>query len=317
MRQPGWQSNRRIRFHGDREPFVIVLHGGPGGAGGAVRLAQGLSPEYRVIEPWQRRSGGRPLTVAVHVEDLHDLIRSRCSGQRPALVGTSWGAMLALAYAAAHAESIEALVLVGCGTFDKASRQVIVETRSKRITEYIAKHPEHAADLSLDTGDLMMKWHQVTDSYEPAVHLDDLPDPEPFDMRGHTETWADMVRCQEAGIYPQSFVAVSVPAIMLHGAYDPHPGPMIRDNLRQFMPHLEYRQFEWCGHEPEVEKHARDEFFAVMIDWLRRVFQSRTGTQNPSATAPGRIAHRSPPGRRRHRAQEQQDSNSTAAGSRA
>ena len=273
MEQPGWQTNRRIRLHGDRGPFVIVLHGGPGGAGSAVHVAQGLSQEYRVMEPWQRQSGGRPLTVAVHVRDLHGLIRSRCSGQRPALVGTSWGAMLALAYAAAHADSIEALVLIGCGTFDKASRQVIAETRTKRITEYIAKHPEHAADLSLAPGALMMKWHQLTDSYEPKVDLDDPPEPEPFDMRGHTETWEDMLRCQQAGLYPQSFAAVAAPAIMLHGAYDPHPGPMIRDTLRQYMPHLEYHQFEKCGHEPEIETHARDEFFAVMSDWLGRVFR--------------------------------------------
>jgi len=29
---------------------------------------------------------------------------------------------------------------------------------------------------------------------------------------------------------------------MLHGAYDPHPGRMIRDTLARVMPQLEYRE---------------------------------------------------------------------------
>ena len=94
MTQLGWEEDHRIRFFGDHGPPVITLHGGPGAYGGALRLAQGLSREFRVIEPWQRPSGDRPLTVAVHVKDLHDLIRSRYKGESPALVGASWGAML-------------------------------------------------------------------------------------------------------------------------------------------------------------------------------------------------------------------------------
>ena len=84
--QIGWNRDRRIRFHGDHGPFVITLHGGPGATGSAVRLAQGLSRDFRVIEPWQRPSGEIPLTVAVHIQDLRNLILSRCKGEKPALV---------------------------------------------------------------------------------------------------------------------------------------------------------------------------------------------------------------------------------------
>jgi len=279
MKQLGWDENRRIRFHGDHGPPVITLHGGPGAFGGAVRLAQGLSREFRVVEPWQRPSGEIPLTVAVHIEDLHNLILSLLNGEKPALVGSSWGAMLALAYAAQYSDSINATVLVGCGTFDKASRDVIVQRRRQRITDYISKHPEHEADLQLDMGEQMMKWHSMTDAYEPSADNNELPDSEPFDMQGHTETWQDMVRCQEAGVYPQSFASVMVPAIMLHGADDPHPGGMTRDTLSQYMPHLEYHEFPRCGHDPEIEKYAKDDFFAMMSNWLKRSFSATREAQ--------------------------------------
>ena len=92
MNQPGWQQDQRIRFHGDHGPPVIALHGGPAAYGSALRLAQSLSREFRVIEPWQRPSGDMPLTVDVHIADLQSLILSRLNGERPVLVGSSWGA---------------------------------------------------------------------------------------------------------------------------------------------------------------------------------------------------------------------------------
>ena len=279
MTELGWQDGTRIRFHGDRGSPVITLHGGPGAYGGAARLAQGLSSDFRVIEPWQRPGGGIPLSVAVHVEDLHNLILSRLSAEKPVLVGSSWGAMLALAYAAEHSSSISAIALVGCGTFDKASRDMIVQRRRRKIADYISKHPEHEADLQLDIGEQMMKWHGMTDAYDPLPVDDEAVEPGTFDMQGHTETWQDMVRCQDAGIYPQSFSDITIPVLMLHGADDPHPGTMIRDSLKPYIPQLEYHEFSRCGHDPEIEKYAKEDFFAALRDWLTRAFSTMDQAQ--------------------------------------
>ena len=34
---------------------------------------------------------------------------------------------------------------------------------------------------------------------------------------------------------------------------------MIRDNLKQYIPQLEYREFEKCAHAPWIEKYAKGE----------------------------------------------------------
>jgi len=81
----------------------------------------------------------------------------------------------------------------------------------------------------------------------------------------HTETWNDMIRCQEEGIYPQSFTIIRCPVIMLHGK-------MIRDKLKQYIPQLEYHEFEKCGHSPSKEKYVKDDFFQVMCAWLKKGF---------------------------------------------
>ena len=68
----------RVRTYGTSGPPVVVLHGGPGTPGGMAPVARGLADSFRVLEPFQRGSGGEPLTVARHVADLHELAESRC-----------------------------------------------------------------------------------------------------------------------------------------------------------------------------------------------------------------------------------------------
>jgi pimeloyl-ACP methyl ester carboxylesterase len=77
-----------------------------------------------------------------------------------------------------------------------------------------------------------------------------------------------MLRLQAEGVYPRSFAAIESPVLMLHGADDPHPGAMIRDSLTPYLPQLEYRELERCGHYPWLERAAHDEFFATLREWL-------------------------------------------------
>lgn len=78
-----------VRRHGSAGPTVIVLHGGPAAAGSAEPLARGLAGAFRILEPWQRAGGEEPLTVQLHVSDLHELIHAQCIDRRPAIVGES------------------------------------------------------------------------------------------------------------------------------------------------------------------------------------------------------------------------------------
>lgn len=266
-----------VRTYGDSGPLVVVLHGGPAAAGSAAPIARGLAGSFRVLEPWQRGSGplgsgGEPLTVARHVADLHEVIESRGDGARPGLVGWSWGAMLALAYAAAHPNSAGALVLVGCGTFDLEARARMKATLDERMTDDMRRRLER---LDLDVPDpderLKAKYDIIGSlhDYDPLPPDEDLEaNAAPFDMRAHNETWNDMVRLQAEGVYPAAFAAITAPVLMLHGDYDPHPGDMIRASLVRYLPHLKYRELARCGHSPWRERAARAEFFAILRAWL-------------------------------------------------
>jgi len=57
----------RARSYGTAGPLVIVLHGGPGAPGYMAPVARGLADSFRIVEPFQRGSGGEPLSVARHM----------------------------------------------------------------------------------------------------------------------------------------------------------------------------------------------------------------------------------------------------------
>jgi pimeloyl-ACP methyl ester carboxylesterase len=260
----------RIRVHGISGPWVVVLHGGPAAVGEAAGIARGLAGAFRVLEPWQRGSGDGPLCVATHVEDLHELIPQRCERTRPAIVGESWGAMLALAYAAAHPDTVGPLALVGCGTFDLAARARMKAIIEERTDPEMRRRIDLLQTECPDRGERLLRVHEMTRRIYMVDPLDEEADPEtpPFDVRAHSDTWNDMLRLQAEGVYPAAFASVRSPVLMLHGAYDPHPGEMIRASLAPFLPQLRYREWERCGHSPWLERHVREEFFAELGAWL-------------------------------------------------
>jgi pimeloyl-ACP methyl ester carboxylesterase len=270
----GWSNGLRMRTYGESGPIAIALHGGAAASGCAGPIARGLADSFRVLEPWQRLSGPEPLTVATHVADLHKLVTIQ-TGQPPALAGHSWGAMLALAYAAKHPDTISAVVLVGCGTFDTNARARMKEIISGRLTDDDRHTIAEIERTTPDHGESLMKRYEIigrTYDFDTLEDTDEMA--EPFDGKAHKETGDDVIRLQASGAHPAAFSAITTPVLMLHGDYDPHPGRMIRDGLKENIPHIEYHELARCGHEPWNERHARDEFFHVMKVWLAGVMES-------------------------------------------
>jgi pimeloyl-ACP methyl ester carboxylesterase len=230
-------------------------------------VGRALADGFRVLEPFQRRAGREPLTVATLVADLDQTIRGE-GWASPALVGSSWGAMLALAYAATFPGRAGRLVLVGCGTFDRRARETMRETVNRRlgVEPGLLVTPAEVRGLGEDEA-LRLAGERLLPAYSHDL-LSTETGVERCDARGHREVWADMVRLQDEGVYPGAFTRVVGPVLMLHGESDPHPGPMVRDSLAPHVRGLRYHALSRCGHYPWLERHAREEFFRVLRGFL-------------------------------------------------
>lgn len=254
----------QVRSYGTSGRLVIVLHGGPGGQGSMAPVARELGDSFRVLEPFQR---GSSASVAGHVADLHEVVVSR-SGGTPAVVGHSWGAMLALAYAAAHPGFVGPLVLIGCGTFDLVARSRLGAILEERMNAGLRRRFDRLAEDFPDRNER----HRARGELTLRLYSYDLAtaDQETVAVGGEKshETWQDMMRLQKEGVYPAAFAAIKSPLLMIHGAVDPHPGHLIRASLEPHLRQLEYYELERCGHYPWLEKAAGEKFFSVLRRWL-------------------------------------------------
>ena len=262
-----------VRHYGNAGPLVLVLHGGPAAVGDVAPVAEGISRCFHAVEPWQRGSGGEHLTVARHVADLHELATDLAGSARVTILGHSWGAMLALCYAALHPGSVGPVVIVGCGTFDRASRNRMLAIIEERMDDDLRERLRRVSATTTEPAEQFVQTYKLTRhifNYEPIDPYIGKEEFEPFDLTAHNETWENMQRLQDDGTYPSGFNTIDSPVLMLHGQYDPHPGQMIRNSLLPWIPQLEYHEYERCGHSPWLEKSTRDVFFNDVCEWLER-----------------------------------------------
>ena len=232
-------------------------------------VARRLASCCHVVEPFQRGSeDGGSLTVAQHVADLREIVQWLAEPGPVFLVGSSWGAMLALAYAADHPDRVAGLALVGCGTFDTASRQAYRARLEARLTaEVRARIEQLEADVADPNARLLAKADLLLPAYSHDLITSDTETIH-ADARSNQETWQDMLRLQDGGVYPAAFDRIVAPILMLHGSVDPHPGSAIRDSLLPHLPQLVYHEWAECGHYPWLERSVHEEFFELLSAWL-------------------------------------------------
>jgi pimeloyl-ACP methyl ester carboxylesterase len=239
-------------------------------------LARRLCSRFRILEPLQRAGGDVPLTVARHVADLHDVLRDSLKEGPVRLAGYSWGAMLALTYAARYPSEVDRAILIGCGTFDVQARKVYQSNLEQRMDPEDKRRVLHLEALLAEEKDRKRRNEYFTEFGELFTRIqsfDPIPaDPEvvlPCDEQGFRETWADALSLQEQGVQPAEFASIQAPVTMIHGSEDPHPGSMIRDSLAGIISNLQYMELPRCGHKPWAERQACDAFYKLLFECLQ------------------------------------------------
>lgn len=256
--------NANVRKYGEPPFKVAVLHGGPGAPGYMAPVARELSKIKDILEPLQTRDSleGQILELKNQLTEYAD--------PPVILIGSSWGAVLSLFLAARYPELVSKLILIGSAVFDRKSSSKIEgirmsrldDTSKKRYYELTARlesaSQEEQKRLADEWGSIFFK----TDVYDPVT-----TDLETLEVQTdlNRKVWADFVVLRDKPDYlSREFSGIRIPAIVIHGEYDPHPIDGIRPFLEDHIPDIRFHILPQCGHYPWIERKARDDFYAIL-----------------------------------------------------
>jgi len=252
-----------IRKHGSAPYRVAVLHGGPGAPGSAAPVARELSSDAGVLEPLQTAD-----SVDGQVLELKSQLES--AAETPVvLIGCSWGAMLGFILSARYPELVSKLIMVGSGPYHARYAESIELTRLGRLGKAVIRKlstvlmalqdpaNDNKCELMAQFGALFSK----TDSYDPLPHENDVIEYK-YDIM--TKVWSEAAEMRESGQLLDMGSSVTCPVTAIHGDYDPHPAEGVREPLSRVLRDFEFILLAKCGHEPWIERHARDRFFETL-----------------------------------------------------
>ncbi len=245
-------------------PPVVLLHGGPGLWDYLEPVATMLDPMTVVHRFDQRGCGGSDAcdehTVARYVADLEALRRSW--GQPSWIViGHSFGATLAFAYAAAHPARTTALgYLSGTGLGDwrtayrNARRSRLSAEQHERLAQLTARRPRAVAE---DREWGALSW--FTDYANPKLGWElavaDARTPTPINhaanaaLNAETDAWSD------ADVAAMAH-ELRMPCLFVHGADDPRPVSTVAA-LRRETAGAQLEVLTATGHWPWRERPER------------------------------------------------------------
>ncbi len=257
---------------GEGHPMVLC-HGGPGGYDYLGPVAEMVDDVCQVVRYDQRGSGrsdvAGPYDVATFVDDLEGL-REHFNFDRWIVVGHSWGAGLALAYAVRFPTRTTAIVHVSGTGIDVRWHEEYRRNRLALLGDADGEEFQHLRTLrDQSVGEqrerILKRFEALrrkTDAHDPA-RADDLPafDEYPTSDEVNRLVAADWDACTANPEFRRKVCSLQIPALFIHGAADPRPAHFIEALAAQLV-HGEFRAITKAGHYPWIEQ--PDAFKAVL-----------------------------------------------------
>jgi pimeloyl-ACP methyl ester carboxylesterase len=250
-------SDRRgaieYRAAGDRgKPTVVLLHGlGSSSAGYRAQLA-GLSPDFHVVA-WNAPGFGASSQIAAqdasvnhYADALEAFLRALRVERVAALVGSSWGSVIAIAFAKRYPQHVGGLVL---SAPNAAKGRMTGEARAAELDAWL-----HTADISIPVSRAAIADRLLAPEAPALVRalVERLRD----DMT--TAGWRQAIRSLFTIHTPDVMPAIKRPVAVLFGGLDRvAPYAEHAERLIAAAPWVQSHRFDDCGHMLKLEAPAK------------------------------------------------------------
>jgi L-proline amide hydrolase len=250
---------------------VVVCHGGPGAAHDYTEPIADLARFGRGCVLYDQIGCGQSThlpeapadfwTVQLFKEELAGLARQLGVADRYAVVGQSWGGMLALEHALDHPQGLRAIVVADSPAsiplwVEEANRlrrelpQDVQDTLTRHEDEGTTDGPEYEAAVRVyyDRHLCRIPWPDYVErsfaqiAEDPTVYHT-MNGPSEFHCIGSLKTWDITDRLHE----------ISTPTLLVSGRHD-EATPHIVGQIHSRVPGAQWELFEESSHLPHVEE---------------------------------------------------------------
>ena len=256
-------------------PAVVVLHGGPDFDHTYLLPELDLLGDVCRLVYYDQRGRGRSaedvrpedVTLDSELDDL-DAIRRHLGLETVALLGHSWGGLLAMAYAGRRPERVSHLILMNSAPGSHEGRLALsrywAERRSPEDAEAMAAL---AATEALRQGDVTTEAAYYRLHYKPALFRPEQVDEVVRRLRVHfTPETILLARAIEARLYEDTWLRedfdllpalerLDAPTLVLHGEDDFVPIE-VPEQIAATVPGARLRVLPRCGHFSYLEAPA-------------------------------------------------------------
>ena len=255
------------RRYGPGPYQFVLLHGGPGAPGSVGTLADELSKDTSVLEPFQAAD-----SVKGQIEELGGFI-DKYTRLPVIIAGHSWGAWLAYLFTAKYPEKVQRLILISSGPYEEKYASSVMQTRLSRFTrkerilydqwmlQWDLLGGRGKKLLLKKLGRLLLK----VDGYELVRKKDRTIDYQPDIFE---KVWDQARYLRSSGALLKEGKKIKCRVIAIHGDFDPHPWEGVKEPLRKLLSDFEFFLLERCGHEPWLEKRAKGKFYEILREAL-------------------------------------------------
>ncbi|HEY9843020.1 MAG: alpha/beta fold hydrolase [Candidatus Sericytochromatia bacterium] len=244
---------------------VVLLHGGPGSFDYLEGLVDLLPPGMMAIR-YDQRGGGRaghdgPFTIAQLIDDL-EALRRQLDLEGWIVAGHSWGAFLALAYAARYPEHTHMLLQISGSGLDPDWQKTYHTNRRKRLPPaeqieflHLRQERENVCEgKQAGVERRLLEINLKADFHDPAK-IANLPDllAHPPNREAAEALLADWNQSLLDPAFRQAVAGLAMPVLCLHGTADPRPATG-EQTLGEVLPQGRFVALADAGHYPWIEQ---------------------------------------------------------------
>lgn len=265
---------------------LVVLHGGPDfNHSYLLPELDRLSSAFRLIYYDQRGRGKSSRGVAPQdvslkseVDDV-DRLRKYFGLGTIAVLGHSWGGLLAMEYATCHSDHVSQLILMNAAPASHADFLRFRRQRQTAETPTLAKMQTIASTRKFADGDIETEADYYRAHFSRALHQPDHLEQVVGRLRAHF-TPEDIVKARaiESRLYAETWLSpdydllarcrkLKVPTLIIHGDHDLIPLECA-GNIAEAVPGSRLVVLSECGHFSYLERPA--EVVGAIVDFLPR-----------------------------------------------